>query len=180
MDKYEIALISVTVLGFVIFVTGLALSNYILSEVGGAMIVLIIVVFKLEQFESRRKSLLESMENKDQSILPQLKAKIKKREIIPMIMSVLITAIIIGFMYIMLDNYFLKISQIDVNGAVKDGCAKLNMGGTCITDPAKIIVPYDVNKDGTVGGNGDTFTNLLKNYFNCTGACVRKRCGCPS
>ena len=179
MEQYKIITIFMLVLGFVLFVSGIAISNSLLTEGGGAMVVIAVIVFKIGGYEEKKSLLLESMENKDKSILPQIKTIIRKKEIIPTIMSVIIVIIIMAFLSVMLDAYFFNIGEIDINKAVKDGCAKLNMGETCITDPSKIIVPYDVNKDGTTGGINDTFTNLMKDYYNCTGSCVMKRCGCP-
>jgi len=179
MEKYKIITIFMLFLGFVLFVSAIALSSSLLTEIGGAMIVVAVIVFKIGDYEEKKSLLLESMENKDKSILPQIKTIIRKKEIIPTIMSVIIVIIILAFLSVMLDAYFFKMGEIDIDKAVKDGCAKLNMGGTCITDPSKIIVPYDVNKDGTTGGINDTFTNLMRDYFNCTGSCVMKHCGCP-
>jgi len=183
MNKYIIASLSIVIAGFIIFIVGLILSNFILSITGGVMIILPILILKIGEYKEKRKSLLEYMENKDKSLLPLPKTNLKKRlndkRIMSMLMSLFITAIIFAFITILLKNYVLGVSDIDLDKAIKDGCAKLNMGGTCITDPSKIIVPYDVNKDGIKGGVDDTLTNLLKMY-NCTDSCIRKRCGCPA
>lgn len=179
MDKYKIITISMIVIGFVLFVAGIAISSSLLSEIAGGIIVIAIIIFKVGDYEEKRNSLLENMENKDKSILPQIKANIRKKEIIPTIMSIIIVVIIIAFLSVMLKAFFFNLGDIDIEKAVKDGCAKLNMGGTCITDSSTIIVPFDVNKDGTAGGINDTFSNLMNDYYNCTGSCVRKRCGCP-
>jgi hypothetical protein len=179
MEKYKIITISMLVLGFVLFVSGISISSSLLTEIAGAIIVIAVIAFKIGDYEEKKSLLLESMENKDKSMLPQVKTIIRKKEIIPTIMSVIIVIIILAFLSVMLEAYFFKMGEIDIEKAVKDGCAKLNMGDTCITDPSKIIVPYDVNKDGTTGGINDTFSNLMRDYYNCTGSCIMKHCGCP-
>ena len=179
MEKYKIITFFMLFLGFVLFVSGISISSSLLTEVGGAAIVVAVIVFKIGDYEEKKSLLLESMENKDKSILPQVKTIIRKKEIIPTIMSIIIVIIILAFLSVMLEAYFFKMGEVDVEKAVRDGCAKLNMGETCITDPTKIIIPYDVNKDGITGGINDTFTNLMREYYNCTGSCIMKRCGCP-
>ena len=179
MNKYVIISLSIVVLGFIILTVGLVFSNIILNALGCVMIILPILILKIKDYGTKRKSILEYMENKDKSILPLPKTKIRKKEIISSIMSLFITIIVIAFISIALKNYFFKLSDIDIKKAESDGCAKLSMGGTCITEPSKIYVPYDVNKDGIVGGIGDSLEDLLRTYYNCTGSCVRKRCGCP-
>jgi hypothetical protein len=178
MEKYGIVAIASLVLSFVLFIAGLATSNVMLGGVGGIFIIFAAIIFKIGQYEEKRSSLLQRMENKDHALLPLFKATVKKREVASTILSITVLVIIIAFLIVMLNSYFFKMSNIDLDKAIKDGCAKLNMGDTCITEPAKIIVPYDVNGDGRAGGDGDTFSSLMAAQ-NCTGSCVMKRCGCP-
>ncbi|MFH1228807.1 MAG: hypothetical protein V1678_00085 [Candidatus Aenigmatarchaeota archaeon] len=179
MEKYETASLALFVLSFVLFVAGLATSNVLLSGISGVIVIFGILLFKLGQYEDKRGSFLDKIENKDKALLPLFKAQIKKKEIITSILSLVIVVVIMAFVAIMLNRYFFKMSDISLEDAIGDGCAKLNMGDTCITDPVKIIVPYDVNGDGKAGGDGDTFSNLMKTQ-NCTGNCILKRCGCSS
>lgn len=179
MDKYKAIIVSVITISFILFAVGIAISYSLLIEITGAIIVILIIILRLKDYKKKEKTFLENIENKDQSILPQIRTIMRKREIIPTIISIMIVLVVMTLLFIMLKFYLFSESNIDIDKAVKDGCAKLNMGEICITDPSKIIVPYDVNKDGIAGGINDTFSNLMNDYYNCTGACIKKRCGCP-
>lgn len=183
MNKDIIIVLSIIILGFIVTAIGFAFSILILNLVGIVIIVLPFLFLKLKDFGTRRKSLLEEMENKDKTVLPlpktNIKLRLQNKKIISAIMSMFVTVIIIAFVYIMLKNYFFELSDIDLEKAVNDGCSKLKMGGNCIIEPSRIVIPYDVNKDGVKGGVGDDLENLLEKY-NCTDVCIRKRCGCPT
>jgi len=69
-------------------------------------------------------------------------------------------------------------SYLDIQSAISEGCEKLEPKKLCRNDPSKIIVTFDVNKDGIVGGEGDTFSALMEAQ-NCTAQCIKVRCGCP-
>ncbi len=69
-------------------------------------------------------------------------------------------------------------SYLDIQSAINDGCNQLEPKKFCRKDPSTIIVNFDVNKDGVVGGQEDTLSALLETQ-GCVGDCIRVRCGCP-
>jgi hypothetical protein len=177
MERFEEISLAMVALGFIVFTLGLFLSMGILNWIGGAMITIPVVVLLVKGYEERNSSLLDNMENKDRSVLPTYKANIRRKEILPAIMSLLLIIVVVAALGIMLKTFFFQLSDIDVDRAIKDGCAKVNMGGSCITAPSSIIIPYDVNNDGVKGGTGDTFLSLMESQ-NCSESCIMKRCGC--
>lgn len=173
-------MISAFVAGFILFTLGILEGDLILSATGGVIAIMVPLILKLKQYQVKRKSILDYAENKDESILPLKRTTLRKDDNkVKVLMMIFIALITLGFTTILMKNYIFEPNYFSLQKAVNDGCTELNMKGNCNKDPSEIMVPLDVNKDGTAGGSGDTLSNLFEKYYNCTGSCVRKRCGCP-
>ena len=172
-------MISAFVAGFVIFTLGILSGDLTLCATGGLIVILIPTILKLKQYQAKKSSVLDYVENKDESILP-LRRTILSRENnkVKALMMIFIALISLGFTSILMKNYIFEPSYFTLQNAVNDGCKVLNIQGVCKADPSQILVQLDVNKDGAVGGVNDTLANLFEKYYNCTGSCVKTRCGC--
>jgi len=174
-----VILIIIITAGLIVFTIGVISGDSILSVMGGVMVILPPLILKLRGFKRKRKSVIYYMEDRDKTILPLKRTSVKKKEfnLRPLIL-IFIAVIAVGLTMILMRRYVFKPTYITFGAAVNDGCAILNMGG-CKKNPSEIIVNYDVNKDGIIGGIGDNLSDLLEGYGNCTGNCIRIRCGCP-
>jgi hypothetical protein len=173
----KIAILSLIVLGFIIFIIGIILGDVRLNAVGFIIIILTVFYVFLKEKEVKKKSILYYIENKDESVLPLSKSNIKKKEIkISLFLTLFISIVAFALAWNMLSNYLFAPSPLSIENIINKGCTEL-VRGTCDKDPSTIVVPYDVNKDGIVGGINDTLSNLLK-MSNCTDACIKRRCGC--
>ena len=187
MNRDIIITIIIVLAGFVIFTIGIVSGDLIWNIIGGIIIVLPPIILKLKDFKKKRKSLIHYIESEDEPILSskktrvsfEIKEKIKKlrKFFEKAIIMIFIAGIAIGLASILMTKYVFKPTYITSEAAVSNGCAILNMGG-CKKDPSEIIVNYDVNGDGKIGGVDDNLSNLLEIY-NCTGNCIKRRCGCP-
>jgi uncharacterized membrane protein YiaA len=180
MNRYTIAMILAFIAGFIVFIFGMLYGDLIICATGGLIAILVPLIFKLRQYQEKRKSILDYAENKDESLLPLKRTPLRRDDNkIKALMMIFIGLIALGFTSILMKNYIFEPTYFTLQKAVNDGCTELNMKENCNKDPSEIMVPLDVNKDGTVGGPSDTLSNLFEKYYNCTGSCVKKRCGCP-
>ena len=102
--------------------------------------------------------------------------KINKSLLSYVLLIVLGLAILI-IIYISMKTYLYTPSSLSLENVINEGCRRFNTdNGLCQSDPDKIIINYDVNKDGTVGGVNDTLSKVLGQ--DCDVTCVKKRCGC--
>lgn len=179
MDRYTIIMIFAFVAGFALFTLGILAGDLTLCAMGGAIAIFVPLIFKLRQEQSKKKSMLYYVENKNESIFPLKKTIIRRDESkIKGLMVLFVGLIALGFTSILMKNYIFEPNYFTLQKVVNEGCTQLNMQGGCKTDPSQILVQLDVNKDGTTGGVNDTLANLFEKYYNCTGSCLKKRCGC--
>jgi len=179
MNKYTIIMISAFVAGFIVFTLGILGGDLTLCATGGVIVIMVPLILKLKQYQVKRKSILDYNENKDESLLPLKRTSLRRDDNkIKALMMIFIGLVALGFTSILMKNYIFEPNYFALQKAVNDGCTELNMRGACNKDPSQIMVTLDVNKDGIAGGPGDTLSNLFEKYYNCTGSCVRKRCGC--
>ena len=178
MNKF-IVLIGV-LSGLLVFVLGMALNN-ITINLTGFVIVTITLFYKLiKDFVRKEKSAFDYIENKDEYILPLKVTVLKKRQVkISQIIIFIIslTVFLLAWNIITEKTIFTPSSPLYIESVINQGCTEMRPNG-CKEDPSKIIVQYDVNRDGVIGGANDTLASLLEKQ-NCTDTCLKKRCSCP-
>jgi len=185
MNKDTTITIIIILVGFIIFTIGIVLGDLSWNVIGGLIIFLPPIILEIKK-KRDRKSLIHYMEREDESILssskPRIRFEIKetlkkiRRFLEKAIIMVFIAGITLGLATILMTKYVFQPTHITSETAIIDGCSKLNRG-RCENDPSNIIVNYDVNGNGITGEVEDNLLNLLKMY-NCTGDCIKKRCGC--
>ena len=185
MKKDAVVVLITIVIGSVIFAMGILLNDLIWNIIGGLLIVLSPILMNIKR-KGDRKSLLDLIEKEDRPILSTRKTrqefdeeefwKKTKQYLEKIFILLIIAGLALGLVVIMLQRFILQPSYLSSEAAVNDGCALFNRGG-CKGDPSEIIVNFDVNGDQVTGGTNDTLSNLLELY-NCTGDCIKRRCGC--
>ena len=70
----------------------------------------------------------------------------------------------------------------DVTQAIIDAvCLEMNPSAGCPKEPSEILVNFDVNNDGEIEINHDSWQDFVDKAYNCGGnpECAKKFCGCP-
>jgi len=178
MDKNKIIIISAISIGLIICVTGLILNNFILIVIGPAIAVLLFILPYIKISRDEKEKIIIP-EDKYETILSIKSKQLRKRKkILGYFMAIVLGIIVFSIIWFFLSRYLYTPSSLSMENIVNDGCRKLNPGtGRCEKDPSTIIVDYDVNGDGTVGGIGDTLSAILEKQ-DCIGDCIKKRCNC--
>jgi len=173
----SIIIFSIVLLGMIVFVMSMI---YVDTRLGIISVVMITLPSLFWYFRGRKteKSVLIFPEEKYESILSSYKPLVKKKNIIRIIITIFIASIVLGFSWMWLKNSFSSPSPLSLGGVINSACIELDPRTGCRNDPSKIIVNYDVNRDGKRDGVNDTLSELLAKY-NCTGDCIKRRCGCP-
>jgi len=176
----NIIILTLVLVGLVTFAIGMLINNLTVN-IAGFLIVTVTLFYKLiKDMVRKEKSAFEYMENKDKSILPLPKATLKRRgvrisHIIAFVISV--TVFMLAWNLMTEKTIFNPSSPLYLESVINKGCVEFRPNG-CNSDPSKVTVEYDVNRDGIIGGVNDSLSGLLANY-NCTGDCLKRRCSCP-
>jgi hypothetical protein len=185
MKRDTLITIIIIIAGFIIFTIGIVLGDLIWNVIGVMIIVLPPIILNIKK-KKDRKSLIHYMEEEDESILSskktrvrfEIKEKLKKLRSFfeKAIIMIFIAGIALGLASILMTRYVFKPTHLTSETAIIEACSIYNRGG-CKKDPSEIIINYDVNGDGIIGGVNDSLSNLLELY-NCTDNCIKRRCGC--
>ncbi len=180
MEKV-IAVVTISI-GLIILIAGVILNNITLIF-AGPIISVLLFIFSYIKISKEKRDRMFIPRNEYETILSSRTKKDKKRiqkRFISLFMSITIVLIVFWIIWFFLSSYLYAPSPLATENIINDGCRELNPGtGKCEKDPSEIIVNFDVNEDGIVGGVNDTLSNLLKKD-DCTGTCIRERCGCIS
>lgn len=185
MKKDTAITIIIILAGFVIFSIGIVSGDFVWSVIGGIIIILPPIILNIKR-KREKKSFIHYVETEDKPILSSRKTReefeIKeywkriRKFFEKTFIMIFIAGVALGLASIMMTKYVFEPSHVTLESALINGCAILNSGG-CNKDPSEIIVNYDVNGDGIIGGIDDNLSNILERY-NCTGVCIKRRCGC--
>ena len=180
MDNNKIIIIFAISVGLIICIIGIILSNLILIVIG-PVIAILLFIFPYIKISKEKKKKLFIPEDEYETILSVKSKRWKRRsKILGYFMAIIFGLIVFSIIWFFVGRYLSKPSSIPLSmeNIINDGCRKLNPGtGHCEKDPSTIIVDYDVNEDGIIGGVDDTLSNLLEKQ-DCTGDCIKQRCGC--
>ncbi len=175
MKKNILIAIWLLIIGLITFILGINSSEMLLEIIGAILIILSTFFIYVELTKEKEETVIIFPEEGYKPIL-STKRKAKKKIRILFFMSLLVGTIIVIILGNLINTYGFSHPYLSLQDAVNRGCVELSKRGC--KDPSSIIVLYDVNNDGIIGGKEDTLTNLLAKY-NCTGDCVLLRCGCP-
>jgi len=173
----RIIIFSIVLLGLIVFVISMISGDVRFGIIGIIMIILPSLYWYFKG-EKKEKAVLIFPERKYESILSSSKSLSKKKNIIRVFMTIFIAGIIMGFLWMWLKNSFSSPSPLSLGGIINSACIELDPRTGCKKNPSQIKVDYDVNGDGVKDGVNDTLSNLLEKY-DCSGDCIKRRCGCP-
>ena len=173
-----IAFCIVTV-GLIVFANGIRLGDVIEVGIGFVMIFFPALIKYVSQRDKEEKTSFDLNENRDKVVLNLPKNIIRKKDIkLSLILTLFVSLVAFALAWNFLIKYLYAPTPLSFESAVSAGCTILDPRSGCNKDPAKIIVPYDVNDNKITGDENDNLANLLAKY-NCTDDCIRKRCSCP-
>jgi len=159
------------IFGIILIVAGLMQGNILWVIFGSFMIFLAYFVYERNKKKSFFEYYYRGREEKVKKIPPK-KIKIK------FILLSLLSFIVFIALWNLVTNLFSDKSLLNLQIAINEGCKELDPKTFCKKDPSKIIIPYDVNGDGIVGGVNDSLSAVFEKR-GCVGECVKKSCGCP-
>lgn len=159
------------------FVAGIFLNNILLIVLGGGISMMVFLYFYLKLRKDKEKFDLPQQKYETVLTVKEKKTFKIRKSLLGYVLVIVLGMAVLITIYISMKAYLYTPSSLSLENVINEGCGKLNTGnGLCEGDPNYIIVNYDANKDGIVGGINDTLANALGP--NCDTNCIKKRCGC--